>query len=276
MQILCSVLASAPLLQSFSVRLAKASARSSAWKHFSFRSRGVSWKRAFEENMRMILMQKDKAARLASPFTLSTTPPPSPGALARQAFSRFSWPYLVHIHLDALEDIGPLLQMAPNLTHLSLRMLEGFDSLSCNQFLNDFRAATLPKLKALSFSARSLHLTDREESAVRGVELLEEIGQACPKLEYLDLKVNAYATSILPFVTVYNRSSYSVSSSTELINHYTESFFSARFSSPLWPTSRTSALYTSPAACSIKKKWISSLLSALMLTNGADQIADSR
>ncbi|KAG8908037.1 hypothetical protein FRB99_000855 [Tulasnella sp. 403] len=211
--LLCHILTSAPLLQSFAIRLTKAASRPSAWKHFSFRSKGLSFKRAFEKSLGVIAVRrnKDKPINLgfigsSDLFTHDTIPF---GDLVR----RVSWPRLTHIHLDALEDIGSLLLLSPNVSHLSLRMLEGFDVSSCLQFLIDVQLASYVRNRVpryIAISARSLHLPHLEGTQARGVEFIEMLGQTCPGLEVLDLRVNAYSQDVLPYVPVYSRPSFSV------------------------------------------------------------------
>ncbi|KAG9035659.1 hypothetical protein FRB95_010897 [Tulasnella sp. JGI-2019a] len=206
---LCSIMVSTPHLKSFSIRLAKAESRSSAWSNFSMWSRGFSLKRAFEQCMRGILSERERAVHKEAVKNNSSKWSLSP---ARDVLSRFTWPELRHIHLDALEDIGQLLKLAPNLTHLSLRMMSGFDSLACRMFLADIKSALGDgvgnRLKSVALSARSLHLPGSSAVSTWGVELVEEFGKTCPELEELDLRVNAFSPDIYRHQTVYNNASF--------------------------------------------------------------------
>lgn len=174
--VLCNILDSTPLLQSLSLRLS----HPSAWKHFAYKTRGVSIAKSFQLRLQ----------------------------LASTGNTSVSLPHLTHIRLDGLQDIAPLLQIAPNLSHLTLRMIEGFDSSACAQFLADLHGSNL---KHLSLSPRSLHLPDGPSSTAPGVEQLEEIGAACPSLESLDLRVKGYSEDALPFVSLSSQSSFLVS-----------------------------------------------------------------
>ncbi|KAG8874937.1 hypothetical protein FRB97_005513, partial [Tulasnella sp. 331] len=122
-KVLCTIMISAAQLKSFSINLVKADARPSAWTHFSFRWRGIPLRRAFEECMREILSEHERTLhQRSSENSLQRSTSLGQGG---ELFKRFIWPKLTHIHLDTLEEIGPLLRMAPSLTHLSLRLLEG-------------------------------------------------------------------------------------------------------------------------------------------------------
>ncbi|KAG8967096.1 hypothetical protein FRC03_010737 [Tulasnella sp. 419] len=193
-QVLCSILVRTPHLQSLVIRLAKASTRSSAWKHFSFRSRGIELARSFRSCLSKALRELE-----------TLNPNGSQGSPLHQGFIL---PDLTYIHLDALEEIFPLLRIAPNLAHLSVRMLEGFDTASCEQLVSDLEWTKPRKLRSLAFSPRSLHLPGLDDTSAAGVELLRELGRVCPGLEELDLKVHAYGCRTLPFVPVYNQSSF--------------------------------------------------------------------
>lgn len=191
--VLCTILSSTSSVESFSIRLAKAQDRPSAWRNFAYRQKGLSFGKVFEKAMQEVLAVNGSQSTSDSCH--------SPAILPR----------LKRVHLDALEDILPLLRHAPSLASLSLRMLEGFETDSCLRLLDDIKSST-PHLKHLALSAQSLALPcpsiTRDTST--GFDLVEEIGKACPALEELDLRVKTYGHSSFDYLATFSSSDYSV------------------------------------------------------------------
>lgn len=187
--VLCTILSSTSSLESFSIRLAKAQDRPSAWRNFAYRQKGLSFGKVFEKAMQEVLPVNPTSDSCHSPAIL---------------------PRLKRVHLDALEDILPLLRNAPSLASLSLRMLEGFETDSCMRLLDDIKSSA-PHLKHLALSAQSLALpcpsVTRDTST--GFDLVEEIGKACPALEELDLRVKTYGHSSFDYLATFSSSDYS-------------------------------------------------------------------
>ncbi|KAG8987566.1 hypothetical protein FRB90_003273, partial [Tulasnella sp. 427] len=187
--VLCTILSSAPSLESFTIRLAKAQDRPSAWRNFAYRQTGLSFGKVFEQTMQEVLAQ---SGRLSSSHSAAILP------------------CLKTVHLDALEDIAPFLRQAPALTSLSLRMLEGFETDSCLRLIEDVRSSA-SHLKHLVLSAQSLAIPCESgtRDASTGFDLVEEIGKACPLLEGLDLRVKTYGHSTFEYLATSSQSEYS-------------------------------------------------------------------
>ncbi|KIO29421.1 hypothetical protein M407DRAFT_6233 [Tulasnella calospora MUT 4182] len=190
--ILCSVLSSTSSLESFSIRLAKAQDRPSAWRNFAYRQTGLAFGRVFEETMQEVLAVNGRQVQSDSSHSAALLP------------------RLKRVHLDAMEDIAPLLRNAPSLSTLSLRMLEGFETDSCLRLLDDIKSSA-SHLKHLALSAQSLAIpcTSGARDTSTGFDLVEEIGKACPVLEELDLRVKTYGHSTFEYLTTFSSSEYS-------------------------------------------------------------------
>lgn len=96
--------------------------------------------------------------------------------------------------LDGIEDVSPLLALAPNLENLSLSLSAGF-ALSVNQSLLD-ALELVPKLKRLAYTPDTLRVEppmreqthDLRSRATGTADLLVAIGERLPVLESLDLQ----------------------------------------------------------------------------------------